>query len=69
MDSPPTVNSVIAHMSFLEEGESLKRTDLLYRSATQLGVPFHVGSLVPATQRPWDAGDREEWLLHELPSG
>ena len=46
----------------------LKATDLLYRSANKLGVPFRSGSLVPASERPWSAGDREEWLLRTLPS-
>ena len=44
-----------------------KPTDVLYRSATSLGVPFRVGSLAPASTRPWSAGDREEWLLQVLP--
>jgi hypothetical protein len=46
---------------------AIKRTDLLYRSATLRGVPFEVGSLLPASERPWMAGDREEWLLRKLP--
>ena len=46
----------------------MKLTDLLYRSASHLGVPFQVGSLLPASERPWMAGDREEWLLRMLPS-
>lgn len=32
-----------------------------------LGVPVLIGSLVPATQRPWRPGDRELWLLRVLP--
>jgi hypothetical protein len=31
-------------------------------------VPYRVGSLVPATERQWESGDREEWLLRTLPS-
>ena len=44
-----------------------KRRDLLYRSAAHFGVPYQVGSLLPARLRPWEAGDREEWLLRTLP--
>ena len=45
-----------------------KATDVLYRSADALGVQFHAGSLAPASERPWSAGDREEWLLRTLPN-
>lgn len=30
-------------------------------------MPFSIGSLVPARTRAWLSGDREEWLLRELP--
>lgn len=53
---------------FQRNATNFKESDALYRSATALGVPFQVGSLAPATQRPWSAGDREEWLLQTLPS-
>ena len=48
-------------------GLPLKPTHLLYRSAEHLGVPYHVGSLAHASERPWLAGDREEWLMRVLP--
>ena len=51
-----------------QQGRPPKPTDLLYRSAAALGVPYRVGSLVPATERPWRSGDREEWLLRTLPT-
>ena len=44
----------------------LKRTDLLYRSASRAGIPYRVGSLVPASERAWQAGDREQWPCKEL---
>ena len=50
------------------QSSPVKRTELLYRSAKTLGVPYHVGHLIPATERSWLAGDREEWLLRVLPS-
>ena len=49
-------------------GRPFKKTDMLYRSATALGVPFQVGSLAPASQRAWRSGDREKWLLKTLPT-
>ena len=49
------------------KGPPYKQTDLLYRSATDIGVSFRVGSLLPASVRKWEAGDREEWLLRTLP--
>lgn len=41
---------------------------LLYRSALQLHVPVHIGSLVPASVRKWQPGDRELWLMQTLPT-
>lgn len=40
---------------------------LLYRSAALLGVPTLIGSLVPASVRGWQPGDRELWLMRTLP--
>lgn len=49
------------------DGKS-KPSHLLYRSATALNLSSRVGSLVPASTRPWLAGDREAWLLQQLPT-
>ena len=48
-------------------GAAFKPTDLLYRSAAALAVPMRIGHLAPASERPWQAGDREEWVLRTLP--
>ena len=39
---------------------------LLYRSAAHLDVSLEVGSLAPATVRPFRPGDREAWLMRTL---
>ena len=41
---------------------------LLYRSAVMLGIPVHIGSLVPSSVRRWQPGDRELWLMRTLPT-
>jgi len=41
---------------------------LLFRSADRHGLSYHVGSLVPESTRPFSMGDRERWLLRELPN-
>ena len=71
MLSPPTGASeevaLLLYDNRFDAARELKPTDVLYRSATALGVPFRAGSIAPASKRPWSAGDREEWLLRVLP--
>ena len=65
--APTPLELLLYDNRFAGRGKPFKDTDVLYRSATELGVPFRVGSLVPASVRGWQSGDREEWLLQTLP--
>ena len=65
--APPLELLLYDNHHFAGNGKIFKVTDVLYRSATEMGVPFRVGSLVPASVRGWQSGDREEWLLQTLP--
>ena len=60
--------SLLLYDNRFNSTKGFKATDLLYRSAAHFGLPFNVGSLHPASVRPWMAGDREQWLLQTLPS-
>ena len=63
----PPLELLLYDNRFAGHSKPFKDTDVLYRSATEMGVPFRVGSLVPASVRSWQSGDREEWLLQTLP--
>ena len=63
----PPLELLLYDNRYVGHGNPYKDTDVLYRSATDMGVPFRVGSLVPASVRSWQSGDREEWLLQTLP--
>jgi len=65
--SHPPLELLLYDNHFAGHGKPFKDTDVLYRSATAMGVPFRVGSLAPASVRSWQSGDREEWLLQTLP--
>lgn len=65
---PPPLLQLLLYDNRFNESAPLKPTDLLYRSASRAGIPYRVGSLVPASERAWQAGDREQWLLDVLPT-
>ena len=59
--------SILVYDNRFNSSAGVSQRHLLYRSATKLGVPLVVGSLVPASVRKWQPGDRELWLLRTLP--
>ena len=70
----PKIESAEAHLALLVYDNHYNASvgpnprHLLYRSAVHLGVPVHIGSLVPASVRRWQPGDRELWLMRTLPT-